>query len=395
MVGAALQRRVWFGGLDAHPVFPNQYMTFIGPAGSGKSMIMTAMKNIIDIKSNGAAPEAIEDAELLAEGNRASFDGNTRPLVYIAPNSTTFEQITQETSKVAYLHRYVDPVSKLPKTYTHSSIVFILDEITSIFKKHSEDLTNYLLEAYNGGKKYVRKLKHGGTDYCTNICVSLLGNTTDDKFRSMQNVDVLTDGFMSRSVVVWGQEKRFGVFLIPELELAQVEARDRLQAWMRKLSLLFGPVQFTPEAKVFCETTFVGQDPKLVTNKHPMLRGYYERKNLHFMKILLAVHFAESTDMIVTLEECHKTLALLEAWEKDMHLPFVGLGRNETAKVAEQIAQAIKRTGEAGMSRKSIYVQFYSACKTLQEFEAIMKELHELGRIKEKRINNVVYYTGG
>jgi energy-coupling factor transporter ATP-binding protein EcfA2 len=393
MMGAALQRRVWFGGLDAHPVFPNQYMTFIGPAGSGKSMIMTAMKNIIDIKSNPVVTETLEDSDLIAEGNRATFDGASRPLVYIAPNSTTFEQITQETSKVAYLHRYIDPVSKIPKTYTHSSLVFILDELTSIFKKHSEDLTNYLLEAYNGGKKYVRKLKHGGTDFCTNICVSLLGNTTDDKFRSMQNVDVLTDGFMSRSVVVWGQDKRFGVFLIPDLEPEQLAARDSLQGWMRKLSVLYGPVQFTPEARAFCDTTFVGQDPKLVTNKHPMLKGYYERKNLHFMKILLAVHFAENTDMVVTLDECHKTLALLEEWEKNMHLPFVGLGRNETTRIAEQMYTFIRRAGELGAGRKTLYTQFYASCKTAQEFDLIVKDLLELGRIKEKRINNATHYV--
>ncbi|NBW20734.1 MAG: DUF3987 domain-containing protein [Caulobacteraceae bacterium] len=391
MIGAALQRRVWLGGLESHPVFANQYMTFIGPAGSGKSLITTSMKNVLDIRNAPTDSENEVEANLKAEDNEKNFGGRGKPLVYLAPNSTTFEQITQETSRVVYLHRYKD-ANGVTKVYNHSSLVFVLDEITSIFKHHSEDLTNYLLEAYNGGKRYVRKLKHGSSDFCTNICVSMLGNTTNEKFQSMQNKDIMTDGFMSRSVIIYGQSKRFGIFMIPDLTPDQVAALKRLQDHVRALATVFGPMTWAAGAREYCDHHFVHNSEKLHTNKHPMLSGYYERQNLHFMKLLLSVHFAEKTDMVITLDECEKTMGMLLGFEKNMHIPYVGLGRNETAKVAEQMAKVIGASA-AGIPRKKLFMQFHGACKSVNEFDAIIKDLVELGRIKETLKEGVVTYV--
>lgn len=391
MVSAALQRRVWYGGLDAHPIFPNMYMTFIGSAGMGKSLPVTAMKSILDIPliPPGDAPvnTSVDDlkAALQKEHRDKHHDGEV-PLVHFAPNSTSFEQLTQETARTVFVHRYVDGDGKAAH-YSHSSLVFVLDELTSIFKKHSEDLTNFLLEAFNGSKKYVRKLKHAGTDYCTNICVSMIGNTTDDKFRSMQNTDILTDGFMSRSIIVYAQRKRFGVFMIPDLTPEQRAAMERLRAHMRKLGKLYGPLQFAPGVLEFCEDLFKRQDPSLTVNKHPMLKGYYERKNIHFMKLLAAVHFADKDDMVITQDEVDFTLKLMAKWEKHMHTPFVGLGRNESAKVLEDIFDAINKAGEEGISKKRLFARFYTQCKTKDEFETIISDLKELERIEERTKN--------
>ena len=216
MIGAALQRRVWFGDLDFHAVFPNQYIAFIGPASAGKSLITSPMKELLEIPADIKEPENDLAADLLGEDAETNRKGARQPLIYIAPNSTTFEQFTQETSRVAYLHRYTDSENRR-KAYHHSSLVFILDELTSIFKKNAEQLSDFLLEAYNGGKKYVRKLKHSDTDFCTNMCISLLGNTTLGKFQSLQNQDILSDGFMARTIIVYGIEKRFHLYSIPPL----------------------------------------------------------------------------------------------------------------------------------------------------------------------------------
>lgn len=393
MIGAALQRRVWFGGLDAHPVFPNVFMTFIGPAGTGKSLPMTAMKSILDIKVTPSGDAQGIDADLLAEENDKAFAGAGKPLVYFAPNSTSFEQLVKETASVCYVHRYKDERG-INKQYPHSSLIFVLDELTSIFKKHSEDLTNYLLEAYNGGKKYVRKLKHNGSDFCTNLCVSMLGNTTDDKFREMQNVSVLTDGFMSRSIIVYAHEDRFGMFMIPDLSAEQVAARDRLQAYMRKLHTVFGPMGFAPGVFEYCNERFVSKDPTLITNKHPMLAGYYARKNLHFMKLLLAVHFADRPDMTITREDVDKTFALMASWEKQMHIPFVGLGRNETARIGEDMYRFVMAAGLDGITRRALFSRFYSTVKTVTEFDAVIKDLTELDKIKSKIVKGESGYVG-
>ena len=390
MIGAALQRRVWFGDLDFHAVFPNQYIAFIGPASAGKSLITSPMKELLELPADVKSPEDDLAAELLGEEAETNRKGARQPLIYIAPNSTTFEQFTQETSRVAYLHRYLDPQGRR-KAYHHSSLVFILDELTSIFKKNAEQLSDFLLEAYNGGRKYVRKLKHSDTDFCTNMCISLLGNTTLGKFQSLQNQDILSDGFMARTIIVYGVEKRFHLYSIPPLSEEQKAAKARLQSYIRQLTSLYGPVTLNDEAKEYITYHFE-QNPRLIhTNKHPMLDEYYGRKNLHHQKILFAVHFARSTDMTITLEDAQEATAHLAKLEKDMHIPFVGMGRNESAKLTEDIFRFVKTT--VRVTKKSLFVRFYQSLKTPDELNRVLDDLITMDRICRVKENNIEYYA--
>lgn len=389
MIGAALQRRVWFGDLDFHAVFPNQYIAFIGPASAGKSLITSPMKELLEIPADIKEPEDDLAAELLGEDASTNRKGARQPLIYIAPNSTTFEQFTQETSRVAYLHRYLDAQGRR-KAYHHSSLVFILDELTSIFKKNAEQLSDFLLEAYNGGKKYVRKLKHSDTDFCTNMCISLLGNTTLGKFQSLQNQDILSDGFMARTIIVYGIEKRFHLYSIPPLSDDQKAAKARLQAYIRELTKVYGPVTLNDEAKEYIHHHFELHPNLIHTNKHPMLDEYYGRKNLHHQKILFAIHFARTTDMIITLQDAENATAHLARLEKDMHIPFVGMGRNESAKLTEDICRYIKTSNKT--TKKSIFIRFYQSIKTPDELNRVLDDLITMDRVTRIRENNIEYY---
>ena len=390
MIGAALQRRVWFGDLDFHAVFPNQYIAFIGPASAGKSLITSPMKELLELPADIKSPEDDLAAELLGEEAETNRKGARQPLIYIAPNSTTFEQFTQETSRVAYLHRYIDSAGRR-KAYHHSSLVFILDELTSIFKKNAEQLSDFLLEAYNGGRKYVRKLKHSDTDFCTNMCISLLGNTTLGKFQSLQNQDILSDGFMARTIIVYGVEKRFHLYSIPPLTEEQKAAKLRLQSYIRQLTSLYGPVTLNDEAKEYIHYHFE-LNPRLVqTNKHPMLDEYYGRKNLHHQKILFAVHFARSMDMTITREDAEAATAHLAKLEKDMHIPFVGMGRNESAKLTEDIFRFIKISTKS--TKKGLFVRFYQSLKTPDELNRVLDDLITMDRICRVKENNIEYYA--
>lgn len=389
MIGAALQRRVWFGDLDFHAVFPNQYIAFIGPASAGKSLITSPMKELLEIPADIKEPENDLAADLLGEDAETNRKGARQPLIYIAPNSTTFEQFTQETSRVAYLHRYTDSENRR-KAYHHSSLVFILDELTSIFKKNAEQLSDFLLEAYNGGKKYVRKLKHSDTDFCTNMCISLLGNTTLGKFQSLQNQDILSDGFMARTIIVYGIEKRFHLYSIPPLSDDQKAAKARLQAYIRELTKVYGAVTLNDEAKEYIHHHFELHPNLIHTNKHPMLDEYYGRKNLHHQKILFAIHFARTTDMIITLQDAENATAHLARLEKDMHIPFVGMGRNESAKLTEDICRYIKTSNK--ITKKSIFIRFYQSIKTPDELSRVLDDLITMDRITRIRENNIEYY---
>lgn len=122
-----------------------------------------------------------------------------------------------------------------------------------------------------------------------------------------------------------------------------------------------------------------------------MLDEYYGRKNLHHQKILFAVHFARTTDMVITLQDAEAATAHLAKLEKDMHIPFVGMGRNESAKLTEDIFRFIKVSGK--LTKKSLFVRFYQSLKTPDELNRVLDDLTTMDRIYRVKENNVEYYA--
>ena len=122
-----------------------------------------------------------------------------------------------------------------------------------------------------------------------------------------------------------------------------------------------------------------------------MLDEYYGRKNLHHQKILFAVHFARTTDMVITREDAEAATEHLAKLEKDMHIPFVGMGRNESAKITEDIWRFIKTSNRT--TKKSIFIRFYQSLKTPDELNRVIDDLMTMERITRVRENNIEYYT--
>jgi hypothetical protein len=122
-----------------------------------------------------------------------------------------------------------------------------------------------------------------------------------------------------------------------------------------------------------------------------MLDEYYGRKNLHHQKILFAVHFARSMDMTITREDAEAATAHLAKLEKDMHIPFVGMGRNESAKLTEDIFRFIKISTKS--TKKGLFVRFYQSLKTPDELNRVLDDLITMDRICRVKENNIEYYA--
>jgi hypothetical protein len=95
--------------------------------------------------------------------------------------------------------------------------------------------------------------------------------------------------------------------------------------------------------------------------------------------------------MIITREDTEEATAHLARLEKDMHIPFVGMGRNESAKISEDIWRYIKTT--QGTTKKSIFVRFYQALKTPDELRRVLDDLVTMDRIKLIRLEGVEQYV--
>jgi hypothetical protein len=94
--------------------------------------------------------------------------------------------------------------------------------------------------------------------------------------------------------------------------------------------------------------------------------------------------------MVITLQDAENATAHLARLEKDMHIPFVGMGRNESAKLTEDICRYIKSSNKT--TKKSIFIRFYQSIKTPDELTRVLDDLITMDRICRVRENNIEYY---
>ena len=426
MISAALQRRVWVG--DTQKLFPNQYCILTGRPGIGKGLVIKPVleilkhhklempnltksaapvapatkprnqdeKDVIDADPNVAA--AIQAANYVAgkqqlpRGNKAQ----EAPLVIpIAANATTYEALVQAMSRSVRRINYseFDPTlgKNTTKIYTYCALAFCLEEISSLFRKKTEDVANFLITAYDCGD-YEYDTKTQGTDYVKKCCLNFFGGTTPTFMESTFNDKILTDGFSSRTWFIFESANRFNTLRIPRLTEEQLQAREAIVQHIGKLTKLYGEVQFTDEAFAFLDAWWQEHDKKERPNTSSKLDYYYARKNIHVQKLAMAMHFGESTEMTIGIETCKHALATLAKIEGNMHHALCFEGKNPLAPVSNKIVRFVSKNGP--QSTRNLLANFWDDVNQ-EDLNIVLNHLRSMGRLVLTTVNGVNGKTTG
>lgn len=392
MICAALQRRVYLGG-DERPIFPNVYVIFVGDPGVGKGLVLKPVNeflshhkfNRLRLPASATQPQsAVSEQELtalIAEYQRAnptleipeSILKQTQPkqggtaqqrppddplLIPIAPDATTYQAlIANQARSIRSIVPQACKGSRLLKSgiYTHSSLAFVLEEISSLFRKNQDDVTNYLLKAFDCGD-YRYETKTQGIEIVRNMCLNFLGGTTPSFMKNSFNDHILNDGFASRCLFVYAETNRFERFKLGLIDESQRACKEKLLAHIKALTELFGEVSYTPEAEAFMADYVEQKLPAEKKKAPPKLMGYFARKRILFEKLVLAGHFADNLTFTVQLETCEKMLQVLTTLEKKMELALDIGGRNPLSPVAAKVMRYLKANGSA--SEDKIWEEF-------------------------------------
>jgi len=387
MIAAALQRRVWCG--PSHkPIYPNQYTILVAPPAIGKGLVIKEVEYVLryhalEDPNAPARPkdsatltvvdphvvEAINAANYAQATNGAIKNGKVKTplLIPIAANATTFEALvrsmTKATRRINYM-KYDDKLGKdILQIYTHCSLAFCLEEISSLFRRHTEDVANFLLQAYDCGN-YEYDTKTQGNDEIHRCCLNFFGGTTPIFMESTFNDKLLNDGFSSRTWFIVEQKNRFDKLFIPALNEEQLAARADIVEHVKKLTKLYGPVEYEPEAWKYLEQWWE-QPNRPRANKSPKLDAYYGRKNLHSQKLAMALHFSEDAEANergapknkITLDTVKRALELLDIVEANMHLALNFDGNNPLAAVGRKLLRYLGRNGK--QSTMELLMEFW------------------------------------
>lgn len=407
MISAALQRRVYLGS-DERPLFGNQFIILVGPPATGKGLTLIPIDEILRYHKlkRFKIPTKEEVANTPTQGQTeaamamlAEFEtANNKPLngafsklsrteeplrIPIAAQATTYEALVRAHSQAIRSMIPSDKTSRLIKSgmYTHSSICFCLEEISSLFKKHQESVVQYLITAFDC-QTYKNDTKTQGTDYVVNSCLNFLGGTTPAFMKETFDTKLLNDGFSSRTIFVYEEEPRGYCFDLAIYSKEQLDAKKQIIDHVDKLTEIFGLVTYAPDARDFIKhyvEELIGRQ-KLRTNSSPKLEAYYGRKRVHVQKLAMAIHFAESTTMVIELADCKRAIELLDMLEQKMDKALNVGGRNPLGRVAERVYKFLERVGPRDTAE--IWAEFVDEVNAQENLE-VLDFLLKAGRVRK------------
>lgn len=424
MIAACLQRRVWLP--PSHmPVFPNLYIVFIGPPGVGKGLVISNVGRMIKHHKRvnpyesrkPVIPDPAGDAAVTVDSNlnetlahidynaaqdaenkpRSVSKDHEKPLLFpVAADATSFEALVMAiAASLRHIsHVKVDPITqrKMQGIYTHSSICFTLSELSSLFRKKTEDVVRFLQITFDC-EDYKKDTKTQGNDRIKNCCVSMLAAATQEFMVKLYKDDLANEGYASRTIFIYEPKDRKTAAFIPELNELQRQCEKDIQDHLLKLSTLYGQVSMSNEVREFIEDWHRKAQVER-PNLNDSLRYYYARKKIHLMKLSMAVHFAESTDMELKLSSVHKALAMLDKVEIKMHYALVNTNTNPYYKTSFKVLDFLRVNGKR--TKRELYAALYEFLGTNEPDKALENILDYCiisGKITSVTEGTKIYYA--
>ena len=363
LIAASLQRRVWCPP-EHRKCFPNMYNPLVGKPGIGKGNVIRSVNDILSFHkldetavSNSQATQeeqavmkAVVEADVKTSTEELNTGANTEKplLIPIASDAVTYEALIQSMARSYRRINYSEFSEKhnrnMMKIYGHSSLAFCLEEMASLFRKNTESMVNFLIQAYDCGDKYEYRTKTSGIDRVLRLCLNFFAGTTPDFMQEVFDDRLLSQGFSSRSFFIYASKNRKSQFFIPALTEEQSGARTHLIEHVRKLTKLYGQVHIDNSTINWLEEWWnrYENDPSLRASNSGKLEAYYSRKNIHVMKVAMAIHFGETTEMHMPRERFEEAMDVLADEEKTMHLALAFTGSNPLSRLSGKVLELLR-----------------------------------------------------
>lgn len=360
LITSCLQRRVWYYGegedSEGGKLYPNQYVVMCGPPGCGKGIVLSKISYFLGYHKNERGPLII-----------TACGEEKPPLFAMGADSLTFEELLDDIARSS--RAMVTPEGK---PYIYTSYAFVLQELDSLFRKKADDVARFLKNAYDCGN-YDRKTRHSGQTLLRRLCCSLIAGTQLDFIKEATDTKIFGQGFASRTLFLFESEERFSSFHISDLNEDQKHARDKILEWVKKLSLVYGELTYSPETRKWLEDWYQGPFQQQKSKASNKMLDYIARKKVIMLKLAAGIHFRESLDLVIERESFEAALKFLDAIEPKMEAGLNMSGRNPLHQIGKRVREFIKAKGGQAL-RSDVIIEFNSDVN-IEDLESIFKEL--------------------
>lgn len=408
LIAATLRRCVWCPP-EHDRIYSNMYVTLVGAPGVGKGFPIRLVSSILQEPKLGetkntahlkGAEKAVADAIIDNDIKVAQEDmtkGKTKEaaveealLIPVAADAVTYEALVQSMAscvrRVNYLKTMPDGNQRMA-IYSHSSQCFCLEEIASLFRKHQNDLINFLIQAYDCGESYEYRTKTQGRDRILRMCLNFIGGTTPDFMQEVFSDALVNQGYSSRTFYIYGHKNRKSVFFRPELTEQQREYKKEIVSHVKEVAKLHGQVRIDDDTVAFLQKwkEQFDENPKERASQNPKMRAYYARKNIHIMKVAMANHFGVSTEMYLSKADFEQAIEELHEEEKTMQLALTIGSDNPLAKSSAKVHEHLMDNGKQNF--KELLAFFWEQLRQ-QELEEVLNFLQKTDQVVTRTIED-------
>ena len=307
VIASALKRKCWFE-LGTLTVYPNFYIVLVGPPGIRKG---TALGFGLDLLRRTGI-------------NVASDAGSRQALI-----TKLKESLSQE-----------PPVNGV--VIFHSSLTVLSKELAVFLGFNNLDLMSNLCDWFDCGPEWSYDTQTRGKETVTAPWVNLLAAITPQQIQSTMPRETVGSGLASRIVFVYEDYCKFVPY--PFQTPDEIKAFDALGIDLDAVHAMRGPFQMSGTwLNNYVDFRKELHDNPSLTD--PNFEYYISRKPVHVLKLCMVMSASRGDTMIITEDDLHRAVSLLEETEKKMPRTFAGFGRASTAPLTNQVVEFLIKRG--------------------------------------------------
>lgn len=346
VIASAVKRNVWLH--QGHFItYPNLYVVLIAEAGKCRK------------------------SSALRLGNRLLVQV---PDMNIGPDSVTREELV----------RYMATTT----ADGQSAVTLHSTELSSLIEPSGIKTIQFLTDIYDCASVWKYATKSSGRDTIVNPVLNVLAATTPSWISEGFPEQATAHGLTSRTLFVYEQKIRDENPFPKEPSMPLVQ---RLIDDLIHISRIEGRFQWANDAiEVYKE---IYHDIVVGAPVDHRIQGYYNRKQIHVLKVAMLLSLADSDDLILTEKYIAQAMAALEDIEANMPQTFSAVGRWEMGADLERILDRIRFLGK--VTAEQIIRENYSI-GGLEGVMQVIMTLIKMGEIKQETIESQTWlYPAG
>jgi len=307
-ISSALRRKCYcdWGPLRGY-MYPNMFVSLVGPPGGRKGTAMKIAKSMIQELGIPLGADSLGSTQALYKELMDSED------TYVESNGITKK---------------------------HKSLSIWSEEFRVFLSDRDQMLIPSLTDLFDCADVWKYKTLSRKTEDISNCYITLIGGITPALLQESLSQTSVGGGLISRIIFVVGHgpKQRSAIqYLTDEEE----DIRKKLCKDLQEIANLQG--QFKMD-KSFLRAyiKWYERDYDYNSVRNDKFAGYNNRKPIHINKLCMLLSASESNDLILTEKHLLKALAILQTTEYEMPGAFYGLGMSDKANVYTKILSFIE-----------------------------------------------------